>query len=90
MPAMLASVGKTVLDVFLVTVATAPVIGFVFFARWFLRAGKRYDERERAAKSSRPSRPPCSSSRYAAGAMFWLTRNTFSGSYCALIRASRS
>jgi hypothetical protein len=49
MRTMLASVGKTVLDVFLVTVATAPVLGFVFFARWFLRAGKRYDERERAA-----------------------------------------
>ena len=26
----------------------------------------------------------------AAGWMFWLTRNTLSGSYCALTRASRS
>jgi hypothetical protein len=51
---MLADAATTVLDVFLVVVATAPVIGFVFFARWFLRAGKRYDERERAARNGPP------------------------------------
>src|SRR5262249_60069187 len=28
--------------------------------------------------------------RYAAGRMFWLTWNRFSGSYCALIAASRA
>jgi hypothetical protein len=55
MPTMLAGAGTTVLDVFLVLVATAPVIGFVFFARWFLRAGKRYDERERAAQRRPPA-----------------------------------
>jgi hypothetical protein len=31
-----------------------PVIGLCWFAWWFLRAGKRYDERERAANSGRP------------------------------------
>jgi threonine/homoserine/homoserine lactone efflux protein len=37
----------------------APVIGLCWFAWWFLRAGKRYDERERAADStSRSGRPP--------------------------------
>lgn len=54
MATMLANVGNTIFDVFLVVVAIAPVIGFVFFARWFLRAGKRYDERERATTR----RPP--------------------------------
>jgi hypothetical protein len=33
-----------------------PVIGLVWFAWWFLRAGRRYDERERAARSN--GRPP--------------------------------
>jgi hypothetical protein len=55
MATMLANVGTTVLDVFLVLVATAPVIGFVFFARWFLRAGKRYDERERTTQRRPPA-----------------------------------
>ncbi len=55
MATMLANVGTTIVDVLLVTVATAPVIGFVFFARWFLRAGKRYDERERAARNRPPA-----------------------------------
>jgi hypothetical protein len=36
-----------------------------------------------------PPAPPLSA-LYAAGWMFWLTRNTLFGSYCALTRASRS
>jgi hypothetical protein len=36
-----------------------PVLGLCWFAWWFLRAGKRYDERERATDSnSRSGRPP--------------------------------
>jgi hypothetical protein len=39
--------------------STVPVIGLIWFAWWFLRAGKRYDEREQAARSDpRPGRPP--------------------------------
>jgi hypothetical protein len=36
-----------------------PVIGLCWFAWWFLRAGKRYDERERAAGR----RPPTDATR---------------------------
>lgn len=54
MATMLANLGNTIYDVFLFVAAIAPVIGFLFFARWFLRAGKRYEERERAAAR----RPP--------------------------------
>jgi hypothetical protein len=39
--------------------STVPVVGLIWFAWWFLRAGRRYDERERAASSgSPPGRPP--------------------------------
>ena len=41
--------GNTAFSVLLLVVAIGPVIGLVWFAWWFLRAGKRYDERERAA-----------------------------------------
>jgi hypothetical protein len=35
------------------------VIAMIWFAWWFLRAGKRYDERERAARAkSTRGRPP--------------------------------
>ena len=33
-----------------------PVIGLIWFAWWFLRAGTRYDERERAAQGHPPGR----------------------------------
>jgi hypothetical protein len=46
---VLASVGKTTLTVLLLVVSIGPVIGMAWFAWWFLRAGKRYDEQERAA-----------------------------------------
>ena len=47
--ATLGSVGNAGLTVLLLVVAIGPVIGMIWFAWWFLRAGKRYDERERAA-----------------------------------------
>ena len=46
---MLGSVGKDGLTALLLIAAIGPVLGFAWFAWWFLRAGKRYDERERAA-----------------------------------------
>ena len=46
---MLGAVGKTALSILLLVVAIGPVIAMIWFAWWFLRAGKRYDERERAA-----------------------------------------
>src|SRR5581483_5457475 len=47
------------------------------------RAGGRGERRSRGA-------PALAAGDYAAGLMFWLTLNTFCGSYCALTRASRS
>ena len=84
---MLLAGGTEFVEVVIVLSSIVPVIGIAWFAWWFLRAGKRYDERERAAR--KPPAPPLSAF-YAAGWMFWLTRNTLSGSYCALTRASRS
>jgi hypothetical protein len=49
-------VGTTALSVLLLVVAIGPVIAVAWFAWWFLRAGKRYDERERAA-GRRPPGP---------------------------------
>jgi len=43
------SVGKTAQSVVLLVVAIGPVIAMIWFAWWFLRAGKRYDEQGRAA-----------------------------------------
>ena len=51
---MLGNVGKDGLTVLLLVAAIGPVVAFAWFAWWFLRAGKRYDERERAADH----RPP--------------------------------
>ena len=53
---MLGSVGKGALTVFLLVAAIGPVIAVVWFSWWFLRAGKRYDEQERAAGRRPP--PP--------------------------------
>ena len=53
---MLGSVGTTGLSVLLLVVAIGPVIAMIWFAWWFLRAGKRYDEQERAA-GRRPPGP---------------------------------
>ena len=46
---MLGSIGHVGLTVLLLVTAIGPVIAMIWFAWWFLRAGKRYDERERAA-----------------------------------------
>ena len=46
--------GNTGLSIVLLVVSIGPVIAMGWFAWWFLRAGKRYDERERAADR----RPP--------------------------------
>jgi len=46
---VLGGAGTTVLSVLLVVVAIGPLVAMIWFARWFLRAGKRYDEQERAA-----------------------------------------
>jgi hypothetical protein len=51
---VLAGVGTTVLSVLLVVVAFGPVVAMGWFAWWFLRAGKRYDEKERAAGRNPP------------------------------------
>jgi hypothetical protein len=47
--------GNRFVEVVIFLSSTVPVIGLIWFAWWFLRAGKRYDERERAArKAARP------------------------------------
>jgi len=46
---VLGSVGHVGLTILLLVTAIGPVIAMVWFAWWFLRAGKRYDERGRAA-----------------------------------------
>ena len=46
---MLLAAGTEFVEVVIVLSSIAPVIGIAWFAWWFLRAGKRYDERERAA-----------------------------------------
>jgi hypothetical protein len=49
--------GNTFVEWVIVLSSTVPVIGMVWFAWWFLRAGKRYDERERAARNRPPHDP---------------------------------
>ena len=46
---MLLAGGNGFVEVVIFLSSTVPVIGMIWFAWWFLRAGKRYDERERAA-----------------------------------------
>jgi hypothetical protein len=41
--------GDAALDAVLLIAAIGPVLFVAWFSWWFLRAGKRYDERERAA-----------------------------------------
>ena len=41
--------GTELVEVVIVLSSIVPVIGIAWFAWWFLRAGRRYDERERAA-----------------------------------------
>jgi hypothetical protein len=41
--------GNEFIEVIIFLSSTVPVIGLIWFTWWFLRAGKRFDERERAA-----------------------------------------
>jgi hypothetical protein len=53
---VLGSAGNVGLTIILLVAAIGPVIAVIWFAWWFLRAGKRYDESERAAGRRPP--PP--------------------------------
>jgi hypothetical protein len=48
-PAVVLAGGNVFIEVVIFLSSTVPVIGMICFAWWFLRAGNRYDERERAA-----------------------------------------
>jgi hypothetical protein len=50
--------GNGLIEAVIFLSSTVPVIGLIWFSWWFLRAGKRYDERERAAGRAAKSRPP--------------------------------
>jgi hypothetical protein len=47
--------GNDFVEIVIFLSSTLPVIGMIWFAWWFLRAGKRYDERERAAGRRPPT-----------------------------------
>jgi threonine/homoserine/homoserine lactone efflux protein len=49
--------GNTFIEWVIVLSSTVPVVGLIWFAWWFLRAGKRYDEQERAAQNRPPHDP---------------------------------
>jgi threonine/homoserine/homoserine lactone efflux protein len=56
---LLADGGTLFVEWVIVLSSIVPVIGLCWFAWWFLRAGKRYDEQQRAAqRNSTPGRPP--------------------------------
>jgi hypothetical protein len=55
---LLADGGTVFVEWVIVLSSIVPVLGLCWFAWWFLRAGKRYDERERAAKSNPADRRP--------------------------------
>jgi uncharacterized membrane protein len=46
---VLLAAGTAVIDTVILVSSIVPVVGFLLFARYWLRAGKRYDEQERAA-----------------------------------------
>jgi hypothetical protein len=52
---VLAGAGTAVVDTAVLVASIVPVVGFLVFARYFLRAGRRYDERERAARRRPPA-----------------------------------
>jgi hypothetical protein len=61
---LLADGGTEFVEWVIVLSSILPVLGLCWFAWWFLRAGKRYDERERAAHSNRAEhRPPTDAAR---------------------------
>jgi hypothetical protein len=49
-PGVVLGAGTAVIDAVILVSSIVPVLAMIVFARWFLRAGKRYDERERAAR----------------------------------------
>jgi len=49
---VLVAAGTAVVDAVILASMIVPVGGFVVFAWWFLRAGRRAEERERAAQSN--------------------------------------
>ena len=55
---MLLAGGNRFIEVVIFLSSTVPIVGLIWFAWWFLRAGKRYDERERAARRAANGRPP--------------------------------
>jgi hypothetical protein len=52
---LLADGGTEFVEWVIVLSSIVPVLGLCWFAWWFLRAGKRYDERERAARGGPPT-----------------------------------
>jgi hypothetical protein len=54
---LLADGGTVFVEWVIVVSSIVPVLGLTWFAWWFLRAGKRYDERERAAGRRPPTNP---------------------------------
>jgi hypothetical protein len=44
--------GNEFIEVVIFLSSTVPVIGLIWFAWWFLRAGRRHDEREQAAREA--------------------------------------
>jgi hypothetical protein len=56
---LLADGGTEFVEWVIVLSSILPVIGLCWFAWWFLRAGRRYDEQERAAEG----RPPTDATR---------------------------
>jgi hypothetical protein len=52
---LLADGGTEFVQWVIVLSSIVPVLGLCWFAWWFLRAGKRYDERERAARGRPPT-----------------------------------
>ena len=55
---LLADGGTVFVEWVIVLSSIVPVIGLCWFAWWFLRAGRRYDERERAAGGGPPNEKP--------------------------------
>ena len=52
---MILAGGTEFLEVVIFLSCVVPVVGLTWFTWWFLRAGKRYDERERAAQGRPPT-----------------------------------
>jgi hypothetical protein len=52
---VLVAAGTAVVDAVILVSIIVPVGGFGVFAWWFIRAGRRYEERERAARHRPPT-----------------------------------